>query len=147
MPIFLYFAHFNFAFWYLRIFSWQKCYFTKIPVAPLFMVRFSKFNLSLKLESKLYNKYCALQFCDFAKNAKLNGTRNLVDLQYTQYSYTQGMILLCFFVSAGKEKKKYKTLSPCYLHWSGFGWGRSSQWSRWNNILNGKWSFRAWLKP
>ncbi len=26
-----------------------------MPVAPLFMVRFSKFNLVLKEESKLYN--------------------------------------------------------------------------------------------
>ncbi len=48
-----------------------------MPVAPLFMVRFSKFNLSLKLESKLYNKFCA----KIVKFAKLNRMRNLVDLQ------------------------------------------------------------------
>ncbi len=56
-----------------------------MPVAPLFMVRFSKFNLSLKLESKLYYIVCIFQFCEFpkiAKLAKLNCTQNLVHLQY-----------------------------------------------------------------
>ncbi len=38
LPIFLYFAHFNFAFCYLRMFPEKKCCFTKMPVAPLFMV-------------------------------------------------------------------------------------------------------------
>ncbi len=41
-----------------------------MPVAPLFIIWFSKFNLSLKLESKLYNIICAFQFCEFAKIAK-----------------------------------------------------------------------------
>ena len=57
-----------------------------MPVSPLFMVRFSKFNLSLKLESKLYNTICAFKFCEFvkiAKFAKLNRTRNSVDLQFS----------------------------------------------------------------
>ncbi len=55
LPISFYLAHFNFAFWYLR----TKCSFPKMAVASLFMVRFSKFNLSLKLESKLHNTICA----------------------------------------------------------------------------------------
>ena len=51
-------------------------------VAPLFMVRFSKFNLSLKLESKLYNKFAKIcEFAKIAKFVKFNRTRNLVDLQ------------------------------------------------------------------
>ena len=53
-------------------------------VAPLLMVQFSKFNLSLKLESKLYTMICAFYFRKFAtigKFAKLNHTLNLVDLQ------------------------------------------------------------------
>ncbi len=58
-----------------------------MPVAPLFMVRFSTFNLVLKVESKLYYIIGAFLFCEFAKIAKfakLNRTRNLVDLQYRE---------------------------------------------------------------
>ncbi len=56
-----------------------------MPVAPLFMVRFSKFNISLKLETKPHNNICAIKFCGFVKVAKfatLNRSQNFIDLQY-----------------------------------------------------------------
>ncbi len=48
------------------------------------MVRFSKFNLVLKLESKAYNFVRAINVCEFVKNVKftnINWARTFVDLQ------------------------------------------------------------------
>ncbi len=56
-----------------------------MPVAPLIMVQFSKFNFSLKVEIKPHQIICAILFREFvkiAKFAKLNRTQNFVDLQY-----------------------------------------------------------------
>ncbi len=49
------------------------------------MVRFSKFNLVLKLESKGYKFLRAINVCEFVKIAKfmnINRARTFVDLQY-----------------------------------------------------------------
>ena len=49
------------------------------------MVRFEKFNLDLKVESKDYKFLRAIYVCDFGKIAKfanINRARTFVDLQY-----------------------------------------------------------------
>ena len=59
--------------------------FTKIAITPLIMVRFSKFNLVLKLDNESYKCLHAINVCEFAKNAKfanINRARTFVDLQY-----------------------------------------------------------------
>ncbi len=48
------------------------------------MVRFSEFNLVLKLDNKSYKCVRAINVCEFAKNAKfanISRTRTFVDLQ------------------------------------------------------------------
>ncbi len=73
--------------------SWDeldgKHSFTKMTITPLIMVRFSKFNLVLKLDNKSYQCLRALNVCKFAKNAKfanISRARTFVDLQYTVLS-------------------------------------------------------------
>ena len=58
--------------------------FSKVAITPLIMVRFSKFNLVLKLEIKRYKGLPAINVCEFARNARftnINCTRTFVDLQ------------------------------------------------------------------
>ena len=58
--------------------------FTKMVITPLIMARFSKFNLVLKLDNKSYKCLCAINVCEFAKNAKfanINRALTFVDLQ------------------------------------------------------------------
>ncbi len=55
------------------------------------MVRFSKFDLVLKAESKAYKFWRAINVCEFVKIAKfanINRARTFVDLQYdTDYRF------------------------------------------------------------
>ena len=62
----------------------QPC-FTKVLITSLIMVRFEKFNLVLKLESKGYKFSHATNVCEFVKIAKFANiyrTWTFVDLQY-----------------------------------------------------------------
>ncbi len=64
------------------------------------MVRFSKFNLVLKLERKSYKFLRAINVCEFVKIAKfanINRARTFVDLQYLTVHYTKTLSLSKFF--------------------------------------------------
>ena len=55
--------------------------FTKMAITPLIMVGFSKFNLVLKLDNEINKCLCAINVCEFAKNAKfvnINTVRILI---------------------------------------------------------------------
>ena len=47
-----------------------KLCFTKMVMTPLIMIRFSKFNLVLKLDNENYKCLRTINVCEFAKNTK-----------------------------------------------------------------------------
>ncbi len=74
------------------------------------MVRFSKFDLVLKAESKVYKFWRAINVCEFVKIAKfanINRARTFVDLQYIiGFADKQSKTGSCEYVFLGSDLQK-----------------------------------------